>query len=366
MLAHPKFPPRWTRVLGPFALTTAVVMGAACGPKDAPLVRIEIAGVAVNEANTPLPNVRVRPNPQQGAVRSGGDVFTNARGQYTLSITVPQDADHATFRATLAGRAPQTVWLPLHAGVEKYGMRFSLMPLSSAPLTPGSATTLNTMVNGRPATIRVGAVPPGATLRYALLPVPTLLPASGEAGTALQAVTPSVFLDVTDAAGVQVANPPEMTVTLDPTGAPPIADASALEALTLTEEGLWDQTRPLGGTGASQTFTAQAGSVTLVGRRFRTACAVGRVEAISGPCPGGYVAAQGTEGVFSLDTANANGDFCVTGVAGSSVNVFSAATTRQVSLRSTIGTCAIPADCQNVATFQITPQQCSDSAGTGP
>ena len=78
------------------------------------------------------------------------------------------------------------------------------------------------------------------------------------------------------------------------------------------------------------------------------------------------MAAQGTEGVFSLDTANANGDFCVTGVAGSSVNVFSSTTTRQVSLRSTIGTCAIPGDCQRVDAFLITAQQCTDSTGTGP
>jgi hypothetical protein len=310
-------------------------------------------------------NARVRPNPQSGQVRGGGDVLVDGTGHFLLAMTVREGADHAAFRVTFPGRAPQVVRVELHPDVQRYGVSFSTTALQTAPLNVGVPTTVGVVLGGRNGSITVGAMPPGAQLRYAQVGASSSARTEGgEQGTALQAVA-ALYVEVVDLSGAPVANPPTVTVSVDPSGVAAVTGAAVAQAFDQGEEGLWSNGRDLLPVAAGQTFQATPGGTHLVARSFHTSCALGSVAAVSGGCGGARVVGTSGVGTVSVDSANTDGTFCVAGAPGTLLGVVAAGTVHNVQL-SGLGSCADPAACAHVDPFLLTADQCAGTTGDHP
>jgi hypothetical protein len=169
--------------------------------------------------------------------------------------------------------------------------------------------------------------------------------------------TGMLHLQAVDQAGnpVQLANAGIKVGTTDATTAT-VSASLPNKGYELDDVGRWAPQTSTTATGAD--LIAQQSGFWNADRAYRTACVIGHLSAPKKSCGGERVKAGGLDGIYTQDTADADGQFCLAGPQGRSQPLSVGSSTRDVTFPSTAGDCRNPARCADIGQVQVDDADC--------
>lgn len=322
-----------------------------CSPQQGCWSSVVVRGTVRAGAGSPIVGARV--------AAGGVAVETNEEGQYQLTLERVTGAIPIDVRA--AGYAPTIRVVIPREGAFHYQADVSVVPAIRRSFAASAGTTLSVTLEGRTVEIRV---PPNAFNESEVtLSVGAYETANGpgrlrNAESALQ--SGGMFhIEFLDAFGDPVEPDPgdSIEVEFPDLALPQVDDPGPLLSWRLGGDGLWGSPSEPVPSVAGYVVPAAPGYWN-VDRTYRTACAIGRITSSTVNCSGLAVRADGIDGLSSQDTTDGAGNFCVEGAASLTSVLHVGASSFQVPMPPTPGTCSQPASCRAIGDLAVPSSDC--------
>jgi hypothetical protein len=301
-----------------------------------------------------------------GATVSSGvtSITSDATGAYSLHL--PQAGTRIVVKVAAVGFAPALTVVDHRGGVFHYHADVELTaPTMMTPDGDGGMAGMTLQAGGQMFQV---SIPPGTVPAGTLVQVTALAAKNGPGdmstteGDDQQLQTGGmIYVQATDGDGNDVPFSGGGLV-VNPAMLPALAAAMGdTKAYTLDEEtAVWTPQTQSTATGAN--LRAQQAGFWNADREVRTACVKGQLNAPQKACGGERVSAGGLDGLYSQDTAGADGTFCVNGPQAYTQGMTVGTTNRSVSFPNVSGSCGEnAAACMDLGMVAVSDTDCPKS-----
>lgn len=301
--------------------------------------------------------------PLKGANVAAGAEFVLTGTDGTFRVEVPAASERVPLKVTLAKFAPAITVVERRAGVFHYHADIEMTPPTMSMMSTGSALEATLNAGGQTFVVRA---PPGVVPSGARLELTALAPQNGpgamettEGDDQRLQTGGMLYVRAVDANDVEVPLQ-GAGIQVTPATVAAVPDAQPMKGYQLDEQARWFPQAGTNATGAD--LTAQQAGFWNADRAFRTACLKGKLAAGMKACGGERVKAGGLDGIYSHDTAGADGSFCVDGPQGWSQSLTVGATTKMVRFPAAAGSCRTsPGECSDMGELKVNDTDCPKS-----
>lgn len=316
--------------------------------------------------------VRSNGQPVGGATVSAfsSSVLSSMTGDFLLRVKA--DKDRVPVEVNAKGYAPAVALLTRRDGVVHYTLDVELTP-PQRMVTKSDMTQQITLTAGdQTITVEVppDAIPAGATLELTMVPAengPGAMETTEAADSLLQ-TGGMLYLRAVDAQGNEVELGGQGVAVVMPGMMSDIGPTGPTQAYALGADAVWAPTPAPAGSSTGSGLRFQRRGWSNVDRSFRTTCLRGKLNAPTKSCGGQRVRAGGRQatGLYSQDTAAADGTFCLEAPAGLQRTLMVGSTNKFITFGSFSGSCRTGAgSCMNIGEVAVADTDCPKSCAKG-